>query len=350
MKKIILSLLLFISLSSLYSTQVNVVSQNTLGLGGANLADLSGVSNPANLGKRGENDPSLITYFSLNERLYPGNFSTPLGFFQYPNMNMGVTVFGTNLSLTIDLENSLEDRSYSNNLLSYTGYNRFLLQLDWGYELNDIIDFGMRVKGGSTVERKNFELRENFFFIPDYIVNSFFSTYTPVSDSDFFSLAFALRLNLFNNLCIAIMSESNLDLSTNSSTNNITTYLKEASFGLTYISNIYSLENKLNPFVYKASLDLVYIGDSINRELRFGNELKMQLANNNSISLRVGYFEKKDTIAKIFVFDKNEGVSTYALAYNNSSFGISGFLYLPLISFSDLDNGFTIGINTIFRF
>jgi len=349
-KKIILSLLLVLSLSPLYSTQINVVSQNTLGLGNANLADLSGFSNPANLGKRDENDSSLITYFSLNERLYPSNFSMPLGFFQYPNMDMGVTVFGTNLSLTIDLKNSLDDRSYNNNILSYTGYNRFLLQLDWGYELNDVIDFGMRLKGGSTVERKNFELRENFFFIPDYIVNSFFSTYTPVSDLDFFSLAFALRLNFSNNLSLAIMSESNLDLSTNSNRNNITTYIKGASFGLTYISNIYSIENKLNTFVYKASLDLVNIGDSINRELRFGNELKMQLANNNSVSLRIGYFEKKDTIAKVFIFDKNEGVSTYALTYNNPSFGISSFLYLPLASFSNLENGFTIGINTIFRF
>ena len=91
-------------------------------------------------------------------------------------------------------------------------------------------------------------------------------------------------------------------------------------------------------------------GYTINREIRLGNELKMQLANNNSIALRLGYFEQKDTIAKIFSFDKDKGVSTFAFAYNNNSFGISSFLYLPIASLSDLNNGFTLGINTIFRF
>lgn len=347
MKKIILGLTIILFLTPLYSSEQDIISQNTLGMGNAGLADVSGVSNPANLGSRGEGAPSLITDFTFMESLKPNLITSPIGLFQYPTISMGVTVFGTNLSLALNIDSSLEDREYYDSILHYTGYNKFTLQLDWGYRLNSF-DFGMRLKGGSSTQRNNFELRDNVFFIPDYIVNSFLSTYYPLSGSDFFSLGFALRLNVSSNLSAAIMSESDLDLSTSS--DNITSYLKGASLGFTYISNIYTSTNRLNTFVYKASIDLIKIGDADNRELRMGNELKMQLGDNRSLAFRAGYYETKETIAKIFTFNSDEGVSTFAFAYNSNDFDLSLSLFLPIKSYVDLDNGFTVAFNSKFRF
>ncbi len=347
MKKLILSLCIILLFSIPLFAESTLISQNTLGMGGASLADVSGDTNPANLASRGIDSPTLITYFTLMQTLTPNLIDTPLGFFQLPTTSLGAKVFGTNLGLTLNIDSSLEDRSYSDSILHYTGYNKFTLQLDWGYRISNF-DFGMRIKGGSSNQRNNFELRANLFFLPDYLVNTLLSKYYPVGDSEFFTLGFAIRLNIYDNLTLAILSESDLEL--NSSSDNLSSYIKNFSVGFTYISDKYSEKNRLNPLIYKASFDLVKIGDSDNRELRFGNELKLQLGNDSYLALRAGYYEQKETLAKIFVFDGSKGVSTFALAYDINYFGISTSLIIPIKSYLDLDNGITLALNSIFRF
>ena len=348
MKKVFIFLSLILFSTSIYAAEVNIESLNTLGMGKADLADVSGVSNPANLGSRVDTDPLLITYFSIMQNLSPDELSTPLGYFQYPYMSMGVIAYGTNLGLTLNIDSYLDHRVYHNDILNYTGYNQFTIQLDWGYRLSNF-DFGMRVKGGSAAERRNFELRDNIFFLSDYIVNTFFSEYETVADSEFFNLGFSIRLNILNNFSMAFYSESDVDLSSTSD-NNLISYLKASSLGFTYFTNKYSRNNQLNPFVYKFSLDLVELGDVDKRELRLGAEMKLQLGNNNSLALRAGYYEPKATIGDIFMLDLEKRTSTYALVYDSKDFGIAMVLSLPMISFTDINNGLTLGVNSTFKF
>ncbi|MDC7250516.1 MAG: hypothetical protein PQJ49_11420 [Sphaerochaetaceae bacterium] len=345
MKRVILVLMFLSFMSGAFASSEEILSLSILGMGKAGLADVSSNSNPANIASRSEDDPSLRTYFSIQEDLEIDELSSSLGFFQYPTMRLGAQVYGSNLSLTLNNDSYLEDREYTSDGLEYTGYNKFILQLDWGYKINNF-DFGMRLKGGSVTRRSNFELRSNFFFLTDYIVNTFFSNYTSLSNSDFFSLGFALRFNANDNLSLAIMSDSDLDLS--SSDDTIYSYLQGISLGATYTSNLYTSTNQLNPFVYKFSIDILDIGDEDNRELRFGNEIRMQLSNNNSIAFRAGYYEDKETIADLFTFS-DKGVTTYAIAYDSNDYAASLLLYVPIDSYSDF-NDFTIGLSFEFRF
>ncbi len=345
MKKIITLLILLSFVSGVFASSEEIVSQSILGMGKAGLADVSSNANPANIANRTEEDPSLRTYFSFQEDLEADLLSSDLGFFQYPTMSMGVQIYGSNLSLTLNNDSYLEDREYTSDGLEYTGYSKFILQLDWGYKINSV-NFGMRLKGGSVSRRTNFELRSNLFFIPDYIVNTFFSNYSSLSNYDFFSLGFALMFKANDNLTLAIMSDSDLDLS--SSDDTLYSYLQGTSLGATFTSNLYTSTNQLNPFVYKFSIDILDIGDEDNRELRFGNEIKLQLSNDNSIAFRAGYYEDKETIADLFTFS-DEGVTTYAVAYDSSDYAASLLFYLPVASYSDF-NDFTLGINFEFRF
>lgn len=348
MKKVILSLLFMLTCNFAFANEVDILSLSLVGLGRAGIADVSVWYNPANLANRSESDPSIITYFTIDEQVNLDEINTTLGFFQYPSMIMGVQFFGSNLSLTLNLETSLEDREYYDDALHYIGYNTFLLQLDWGYKLN-VVDFGMRLKGGSIAKRGNFEIRNNLFFLSDYIVNTFFSEYTTLDSSDFFSLSFALRFDIFENLSFALLSESDLDL-TESTTNNVISYLKETSLGFTYVSNTYSDTNELNNLLYKISIDLVKIGDPDYREFRIGNELKLELSNNKSLALRVGYYELKPVFTDIFKIDSDLGNSTYALVYSTNNLSLSLDFIVPINTYTDLSNGFSIGFNSIFSF
>lgn len=349
-KKVLIGFFVFsLFINSIYSSDGTITLNNSLSSVNESIADSEGFANPANLADRDDTSPSLITTFSFLQELKYNQLSTTLGYFQYPKMSMGATVYGTNLGLSINIDSYLEDREYDGDSLNYTGYNRFSIQLDWGYKINDF-NFGMRVQGGSVSKRNNFELRSNYLFIPDYIVNTFFSSYTQVANSDFFSLAFSLKFNPYNNLSIAYLTDSNVDLTNETNTNEIISYLKASSIGITYKSNKYNQSNQLNTFVYKGSLDVVYIGESEKRELRLNAEMKMQLANNDSFSIRVGYYEPKVAINDLFVFDFDYGISSYALSYENNDLSIIGIMNLPIISYSDLNNGIEFGINAMFKF
>ncbi|MGD1821712.1 MAG: hypothetical protein ACPKM0_02990 [Pleomorphochaeta sp.] len=348
-KKLLLILLLSCFLDQVFSSDVLILSTNSIGMANAGLADSESFISPTYLTDRDENSPSVITTFSFLEELTLDELSTPYGYFQYPELDMGATVYGTNLGLTLNIDNYLEDREYDEDYLSYTAYNQFTIQLDWGYKINNF-DLGMRVKASSISKRTNFDLRTNYLFLADYIVNTFFSNYTSVSDSDFFSLGLAFKYNVNDNFSFAYYSESDLDLTSNSNTNELLSYLESSSVGITYISNKYTITNQLNPLVYKICIDTVYLGDPTNRELRIGNEIKMQLGNNNNLAFRFGYYEPKDTISDFFSFDISQGTTTFALSYDNLDFSIVGDFEIPVESYSDLDNGITFGISSNFYF
>lgn len=349
MRKIILSLFLLLITPSLFSAGVEIIPYASQGMGKAGLADKSVSINPSNIINRKEIDSSLKTYFSIEQDYYRDELSKPIGLFQSPSMRLGAEVFGTNLSLTLNLENFLDSREYSasSEKLSYNGYNRFLLQLDWSFEIEEI-NFGMRVKGGSVSKRANFELRDNLLLIPDYIVNTFFSKYNIEPNSDFFSLGFASQIDFNDNFSLALMSESDLNLY--ASEDSVISYLKGISIGGTFESDIYSESNQLNAFVYKVSLDLVNIGNPLNREVRIGNEIKMELGNNNSVAFRFGYYENKPTIAKIFLVDSEKAISTFAFSYNSLNFDSSLILSIPFKTYYKRNNGLNIGVNAVIRF
>jgi len=349
-KKILFLLLICFSIiQPNFASDDFIVSNTTLGMAKAGLADSTSFTNPANVASREENAPSIITNFSLIEELALNQISSPLGYFQYPKMSMGASVYSNNLALSINIDSYLEDREYNGELLSYTGYNRFSLIFDWGYRINDI-NVGMRLQGGSISKRSNFELRDNYLLLLDYIVNSFFSSYTSVPNSDFFSLGFSIKYNFLDNLSFAYMIESDVDLNIDSSQKDLISYLKDSSFGFTYTSDKYSEFNQLNTFVYINSIDIAYIANPLKRELRIGGKVKLQLGNYNSISLRAGYYERKPTISDLFEIDTNLGISTFALAYENIDLSIVANVSIPINSYFDLNNGITFGINGMFKF
>jgi len=333
-KKLIVLFIISIIIIPLYSNSTSIISTKTLGMGKAGIADLNSF----------DNSPIVIGNFSINSDIDVSLISTNFGFFQYPNLSMGTTIYSKNLGLTLNLDNFIEDRSIDNNILNYTAYNRFTLQLDWGYKYKDV-ELGMRISGGSISKRSNFDLRLNYLFVTDYFVNIFFSNYSNINDSNFFSLAIAASYEISENLRVSYLSDVDVDI--NSTDNVVFSYLKASSLALNYKSNKYSLNNQLNPFVYKYSIDLVDIGDANNRELRMGAEIKMQLGNDNNIALRVGYYELKPTIADIFLVDFSIGVSTYAFAFENEELSFVGNINIPIESYSDINNGISVTLNTL---
>lgn len=342
-KKIILVVILFMVFMPLYSNST-IISSKTLGMGKSGIADIDSYYNPANLNYRDENSPTVVGLFSISSDIDVSLLTDNFGFFQYPNLSMGVTIYSQNLGLTVNLDNYLENRVNTGSTLSYDAYNRFTLQLDWGYEYNEI-DFGLRLKGGSISKRSNFDLRLNYLFVPDYFVNIFFSNYSAVADSDFFSFALAFCYDVNSNLRFSYLSDVDVDIS--STEDVFFSFLKGSSFAITLKSNEYSETNQLNNFVYKGSLDIVYIGDNANRELRIGGEIKLHLKNDNTVAFRAGYYESKSTIADLFMLDLSEGVTTYALVFDNNDISFIGYLNIPIETFSDINNGLSVSLNAL---
>ncbi len=343
-KKLIVFLILSFIIFPLYSNSNSIISTKTLGMGKAGIADLDSFYNPANLNNRDDNSPVVVGNFSIKSDIDVSLISTYFGFFQYPNLSLGTTVYSQNLGLSLNLDNFIEDRNINNNILNYTAYNRFTLQLDWGYEYKDL-EFGMSISGGSISKRSNFDLRLNYLFVSDYFVNIFFSNYSSISDSNFFSLTLSLSYELNENLRLAYLSDVDVDI--NSTDNVFFSYLKASSLAINYKSNKYSTNNQLNTFVYKYSIDLVNIGDSSSRELRMGGEIKIQIGNDNTIAFRAGYHELKPTIADIFLLDLSIAESTYAIAFENEKLSLVANINIPIESYSDLNNGLSVTLNAL---
>lgn len=313
MKRKILIFIMLIAVSfQLFSLGIDSDWNNT------SITDLDGALNPANLGYRNDESSAFEYYVLVNDQYNSENMDAIL---QNPGSTLGATFYGTNLSLSFEVENYLEDRTYDEekDTLDYKGYSKFSLGIDWGYKISNLA-LGLSINAGSDMVKSDYELSTNIFAITDYFVETFFSRYQSVSSSQFFNLGFGFRYEFPNNIVIALLSDQDFDV--DSSTIDFEEYGKNLCLGISGITSEYSSNGELNPTRIKLYGDLLYIGDSTKRETRVSAEFRLQLSRDIYASLYLGLEETQEALIDIFSFDAESATSYYGLSFNTGSYNL----------------------------
>lgn len=333
-KKLLCMITLFFVTINLYSAQNLSIFENVSSYSRADLANIEDDFNPANLGFRNEKSSIFKTYILFRDD-YELNYNA--SYLHSPKSTISATFYGQNLSLTFKAENYLVNRTVNTSSIDYVGRIRYLLQLDWGFEYKDV-SIGMRLKGGSELERGNFSLRTNYLAIPDYIVNTFFSRYVTRTDSQFFNFGFGLIYRPLDNLSFSLTTDSNFSSTGGIDNYNIFYYLKDISIGFSYITDKYSKQDELNLFRYKLSSSFLNMGDNDYREVNLSNEFMFQISRDFVVSFMFGMYEQKPSIINLFSVDSHKANTTYGLSLDWKNYDLNISTNIPFSFYSGSAN------------
>jgi hypothetical protein len=312
------------------------------------ISDGNGTLNPANLGYRDEDSKTFDSFLLFDDIYGSDNVGSYL---QYPESRLGATFYGTNLSLSLEVNNYLTERDEDDeeNVISYKGFSKYSVGIDWGYKFGDLA-LGLSINGGSQSIKSDFELRSNAFALSDYVVETFFSRYQTVSSSQFFNLGFGGRYEFDNRIAIAFISEGEFDVNSSSITDiDLSEYFSSLCIGISDISAQYSFAGELNPVRVKFFADMLYIGDNDNRETRISSEFRFQLSKDFYSSLYLGLQEQQPALIDIFSIDPEEAKSHYGLAFNWSKYNLLLNVSVPFEFYSG-DNDSDDVINATVKF
>lgn len=329
-KRIIIFTILSIIANSIFAIGIDSNWRNE------SISDGSGTLNPANLAYRNEDSTSFDYYVLLDDKYNSTNVSSIL---QYPESKLGATFYGTNLSLSLEIQNYLDDREENSldGVVEYKAYSKYSLGIDWGYKFGDLA-LGVSLNGGSDLFKSDFELRSNGFALSDYVVETFFSRYESVASSQFFNLGIGGRYELLNRIAFAFISNGEFDVSSSSISDiDWSNYLKTLCIGISDISAQYSFEGELNPIRLRVFSDILYLGDNDNRETRLSSELIFQLSKDFYSSIFLGIQESQPALIDIFKFDPEVATTHYGLALNWSKYNILLNVAVPIVFYYNED-------------
>ena len=291
------------------------------------LSDSSGTLNPANLSFRDEESPVFDYYISVDDKYNNDNVES---FLQNPESKLGATFYGTNIALSLEINNYLTGRTDTSEQINYIGHTLYSIGLDWGWATGPL-SFGLSMSGGSELVKNNFYLRKDIFNIPDYFVNTFFSRYESLSSSQFFTLGFGFRYESLDDFAIAVISDSDLDVSTNSSSNlDFENYFKNISVGFSKITPKYAENGELNLLRFRFFTDLLYLGDNDLREKRISAEFRLQLSRAFYSSIYFGLQEQDDSILDLFLISADTASSHFGLTFSWNSYDLILNTEVPL--------------------
>lgn len=285
------------------------------------ISDSNGSLNPANLGYRNEDSPSFDSYILFADSYNNDNVASYL---QKPESRLGTTFYGTNLSLSLEVNNFLDDReeALDEGIVKYKGYSRYSVGIDWGYKFGDLA-LGLSINGGSQSIKADYKLRSNMFALSDYFVETFFSRYQSVSSSQFFNVGFGGRYEFKNRIALAVISDGEFGVNSNSITDlDISSYFRRLCVGISGISAEYSFAGELNLLRIKFYGDMLYIGDNENRETRISSEFRFQLSKIFYSSIYIGLQEKQPALVDLFKLNSGRATTHYGLAFKWNSYNL----------------------------
>jgi hypothetical protein len=292
------------------------------------ISDKSGSLNPANLSYRDE-DSSNFDYFILFDDSYNNN--NVASYLQKPESIIGATFYGTNLSLSLEANNYLDDREelVDEGIVKYKGYSKYSLGIGWGYKFGNLA-LGLSINGGSQSIKSDYELRSNGFAISDYLVESFFSSYQTLTASQFFNVGFGGRYEFQDKVAVAFISDGEIAVNSSSITDlDLSSYFGRLCLGISGISDEYSFAGELNLLRIKFYGDMLFVGDNENRETRINSEFRFQLSKVFYASIYLGLQEKQPAFVDIFSLDSDKATTHFGLDFNWNNYNILFNVAIP---------------------
>ncbi len=292
--------------------------------------------------------------FSVNPaalfRIEPTLFSVDIGyqdFYQHPAAdayeilpflnnpsNQFDFTFATPYSaLSVALDYSLNDRTYvsGDQSVSYTGYNDSLIRLNLAYG-NDVLSVGAYAEGGSTLIRPI--TIDQSSAVVDYFSQVFLSRYYPAGMLQTFTTGIGV-LATYPYFSFGLMTDSlfGYDHDTNEITFDLQSMVEKSSVGFAFSTEKYDSDVQLSRYVFSSALDLTDLGDTENRAIHFGAELKLQFLKDFYLAVQGGYYETRPSPDSFFGFSW-EGTTTFGLSLRYHDMYVNSAVNVPSLWFS----------------
>lgn len=281
--------------------------------------------NPSAL-SRVETDDQMYFTFIMSE-----SWDTPImrrkeDMYALQNLNteMHFSFVGNTLSLTAITSTWFSDRMISESGLSFDIYNRIGIQIDWSGSF-DFFSFGVRIKGGGDMRRRN----RTVTGVINAIENAYFGSFDNVDGSEFFDIGASLALN-FNVFSLSYFVENIISYRSNELYFGWQEILDSSSFGISLRYPQFTRRGDLNLFRPR-------IGYSIRGNIfdtatvTFNAGIEMQLLPTLSIHLATAYREYDH---RAFNFNRENGVLMFALAAEGDSYAVQLMCNVDTASFS----------------
>ncbi len=272
---------------------------------------------------------------SYGDSVVPAAFQAlePLPLLQEPQNTISALFSSRFLALSIGLEYMLANRAVDIASVRYDALNLSKLQLNLAYGWGNLA-LGFSARGGNVLKRPSISIGKDSP-VTDYLKNTYLERYQ-VPEGQFFTTSAGLLVS-YQWISIGIVSQSlfEMDYQTNELVLDAYTVLETLGIGMAVSTPPYDRNNELNLLALNAAFDIANIGDDLLRSLRMGMELKIQLLPEYSVSVRLGYRERRASLSSILALNGDEGCTTYGLGVMLEKLQLQASLELPLVFYMD---------------
>lgn len=146
-------------------------------------------ANPAALSFRSRSEGNFLLSVNYQDRQDPGLYARkePLSFFNESGLGLTLSFGGQHAMLTAGFAYGLDDRTYSEGILTFDMLFRMHFQLDLAYSIGPF-SVGARLQGGSDMRRSDREVDDTW----DIFANWLLAEYDEYLGSEYFSLGIGM--------------------------------------------------------------------------------------------------------------------------------------------------------------
>jgi hypothetical protein len=248
-----------------------------------------------------------------------------------PTSGTVLSFCGTNLAFTLEMTNTLSERTTTSSGDTYRGTNATRLQLDWAYAFRQF-SIGLSFKATSFATRFPLELSNGQRFF-DYVVETTFKRYDEVYGSTVLSAGFGMLLD-YDWLRLALTSTelASVSTSTGALSFSFSGFYRSLSVGMTLSTPTFTKEGQLNFCKAYLTGELLDIGDSDNSSGNLSLVLKFQFLPDYQLALLTGVSEpKKGNVLKSYW---SEGTESFGIALLLGSFHVNLSASFPFTLYS----------------
>ncbi|MGH0053033.1 MAG: hypothetical protein ACQ5SW_06570 [Sphaerochaetaceae bacterium] len=328
MKRWILAgMLVVLPLCLLEAFPLDFASSSAWGMGNAGLAlDYeadSFVANPALLALPGRRETHLLAALRYKDYVEPSYLENqePNPLLVEPVTDLTISFSAGSLAFSVQNRNSLTDREVVSGQSRYDGHMTTMFQFDWATGRAPFY-FGVSVRATVESERSMIEIRDDNAVL-DYLVETTIGRYEPLNNSSNVAFGMGLlldyhwfKMGVVSNQFAYARADDSLIISGD-------LVLRTLDWGFSVSSPTYDSSNQLHLFKVQGALDLLNLGSDENRQLRLGVSAKLQLLPTWSVSLQVGYREKKPSPGDLLGLSFSRGLQTISLDVQLDTFKVS---------------------------
>ncbi len=331
----LLLLLLSCAVSPLFASLPVSLRWTAMGESGLALTDTPDAFNinPASLLRM---EPALFTL----DIGYMDSFSHPaadsfevLPFLTEPESQAEFTFTTPYSALSVALEYSLSERDYTSGeqSVSFSGYNNSFLRLNLAYG-NETFSIGAYAEGGSTLYR-SITIEQDQAFL-DYFSQVYLSRYSPSGMYQSFSTGLGLLVT-YPFLSFGVLTDNlfGYDHTSNEITFDLQELVDATSVGFAFSTETYDSSAQLNRFVLSSAIDFTDLGDTTERAIHFGGELKIQFLKDLYAALQAGYKEARPSPDPFFGFSW-DGTVSFGLTFRYHDIYYNTAVSVPALWFS----------------